>query len=505
MSRAHRTLGGAAASGAKVSMIAQLVRVLIQAASVVVLSRILGASDFGLLAMSVAIVGVGELFRDFGLTQAAVQAPTLSVQQRTNLFWLNAGIGVALALVTFAASWPIALFYGDERLVTITQILSLTFVVNGLSTQYRASLMRQLRFGWLSVSEIMAQITGLAVAIVVATATGSYWALVFQQVVAATISLLVLIWVGRWVPGRFRRGHGMKQFLSFGGYLVAAQMITYASRNVDSIIIGARLGPTDLGFYNRAFQLLLVPLNQINAPATRVALPVLSKLQDERERFDRYVLVAQSILLQPVVAGFALAAAIAPFAIPLALGPGWEESVPLFQILAIGGCFQAAGSATYWVFLARGATKSQLLWAVTVRPIVIVAVLVGSVWGVTGVAIGFTVGTAIVWPIGLWWITRHLGAPGWAMLANGLRPFVVYGVAASGALAASHIVADPWGALLNPIAFLSVTGAALLSWPAFRNDLGALRHLLRGSRAKRSRGDDSRKDGEPQTDEAHDE
>ena len=94
-------LGARAARGAAVTLGAQGGKVLVQVASVVVLARLLSPHDYGLIAMVVAIIGIGELVRDFGLSSAAIQAPTLSTKQRDNLFWINTGIGVGLAIVVY--------------------------------------------------------------------------------------------------------------------------------------------------------------------------------------------------------------------------------------------------------------------------------------------------------------------------------------------------------------------------------------------------------------------
>ena len=139
-------LAGSASRGALVTLAGQAVRVVIQLAGIVVLARLLGPSDYGLVAMVTVIIGVGEVFRDFGLSSAAIQAKILTPAQKDNLFWINGGIGLLLTLLVCALASPIADFYGDPRLQPLSYALSLTFLLNGLSTQFRADLSRHLRF-----------------------------------------------------------------------------------------------------------------------------------------------------------------------------------------------------------------------------------------------------------------------------------------------------------------------------------------------------------------------
>ena len=357
----ERGLASMAGRGAVVTMGGQLLRIVIQLAGIVLLARLLSPSDYGITAMVLAIVGVGEILRDFGLSSAAIQAKTITAGQRANLFWINVGIGAALTAAVAALAHPIAAFYSDPRLVLVTVALSLTFVLNGFATQFRADLNRRLRFGQLAAVEVGAQATALVIALMLAVWGWGYWALVAQQVLQVLFQALALPLLGGWWPGLPKRGEKMRPFLTFGGGLAASQLLNYASRNIDSVIIGRLFGASALGFYNRAFQLMLLPLNQINAPSMRVALPTLSRLQDEPKRYAEFLLFGQTVQLNVVSFVLAFCAAQAAPIVAIALGPQWSPSVPLFQILAIAGFFQAAAYASYWVFLSQGLT-SALFW-----------------------------------------------------------------------------------------------------------------------------------------------
>ncbi|WP_395244569.1 lipopolysaccharide biosynthesis protein [Agromyces sp. MMS24-K17] len=477
----RRSLGASASRGAAVTLGAQLVRVLVQLAGIVVLARLLTPDDYGVLAMVLAIIGVGEVFRDFGLSAAAIQAREVTSAQRTNLFWINTGIGAVLAAAVCLASGPIAGFYGDPRLQPVALLLSTTFLLNGISTQFRADLNRRMRFLRLSSAEIIGQVAGLVAGIWLALAGAGYWALAWQQVVLALATQVALLGVTRWRPGLPRRGVPMAGFLKFGGNLVGAQLVTYASRNVDSIVIGSTLGASALGLYNRAYQLMLMPLNQINAPSTRVALPVLSRLQDSPARYAEFVGLGQTFMLNLIGAILAFGCAQAPAIILIALGDQWAGAVPIFQILAVAGFFQAASYATYWVFLSKGLTGAHLAYNLATRPIMIGLIIMGSWWGVLGVATAFTVSTALLWPIALWWAGRVSDAPVRMLGLNGLRALLVYGWAgAASFLATMALPEDAWAARIGVglLAFLAALAAALIV-PAFRSDVRRMASVRR--------------------------
>lgn len=465
-------LGQVAARGALLTMGGQACKILLQFGGIVVLARLLAPGDYGLLAMVTAIVGVGEVLRDFGLSSAAVQARSVSPQQRSNLFWINSAIGLLLALAVFAAAPAIAAFYAQPALQPIAQALASTFLLSGLSTQFRAQLNREMRFGRLALADVGGQAVGLAAGVTLALRGHGHWALVAQQLGQALATLLLLAAASGWRPGLPRRGAAMGSFLRYGGNLMSTQLVVYLSRNIDTMIIGQRFGAELLGLYNRASQLLALPLNQINAPATSIALPLLSRLHDDPARYERFLLHGQSVMLHLTVAIFAFAAAQAEPLIVLVLGPQWAPAVPMFQILAIGGAFQVAAQASYWVFLSKGLTGSNLRFTLTSRLLLIAGIAVGAQWGTSGVATAYSLGAALVWLGGLVWL-RGSGAPVGAMGRNALRVICAYGLCAL----ASAAAALQWGDSLA--ARLALGTAAMLAallllaalWPAFRRSL----------------------------------
>lgn len=318
-----RSLGAMASRGAAVTLGGQGLRMILQLGGIILLARLLDPSDYGLLAMVTAVIGIGELVRDFGLSSAAIQAKTLTKGQKSNLFWVNSGIGLVLAIAATAAAGLIAQLYGDDRVQIVTMVLSLTFLLNGISTQFRADLARNFLFGKLAASEIAGQAFGIAAGIVFALLGFGYWALVIQQLTQVFITQIFLLIVTPWSPGWIDRKATIRPFLNYGVNVLGTQLIGYVARNVDSVVIGTRFGAYDLGLYNRAFQLMMMPLLQIQAPSTRVALPVLSRLQDQRERFASFINVGQTALIGVVGFAFAALGAQAPAAVSLFLGPQW--------------------------------------------------------------------------------------------------------------------------------------------------------------------------------------
>ena len=478
-------LGRQAARGALLTLGGQGVRMALQIVAVVVLARLLEPRDYGLFAMVLAVVGVGEIFRDFGLSSAAVQARSLSRRQRDNLFWINTLIGTCLAAITYAAAVPLAALYDEPALVDVARALAVAFVLNGAATQFRADLVRRLRFRSLAVADVIAPAVGLAVAVTTALTGWGVWALVAQSLTQSLVLLLALVLAAGWLPGRPHRRENMRGLLRFGWHLVATQLVGYAANNVDSLLIGLRFGAAPLGIYSRAFQLLMTPLSQLRAPTTTVALPVLSRLSDDEQRYGQFLCRGQLALGYTLVCGLAVVAGAAGPVTELFLGERWASVTPLLRLLAIAGGLQTLSYVGYWVYLSRGLTGALLRYSLVTAAIKIGCVVVGSTWGVVGVAAGYALAPALAWPLSLWWLSRRTALPVRALLAGGLRVLLVAAAVASSAALTTAVSENASAALQVAYAVgaapLVLSLTALLS-RAVRDDLRGVVDIARAAR-----------------------
>lgn len=428
-------LGSTAARGALTMLTGQGMRILLQFAGVVILARLLSPHDYGLLAIVVVIIGVGEIFRDFGLSSAAVRAPELTSEQGTNLFWINTGIGVVLGGALFAAAAPLAAVYGQVEVRPIAQAMAIIFVLNGLATQFRAHLMRGLRFRWLAIVDVLAAALALGVAIGGALLGWEYWALVAQQITQALVILMGAVLGARWRPGKPRRDVSVRSFLRFGGNLVLSQVVNYGTNNVDTALVGYAYGAAPLGLYNRAYQLVVTPLSQIQSPVTSVAIPILSKIQDDQRRFSAYLVRGQLALGYPISLGLATIAIAAEPVVELMLGQKWLAAVPLLQLFALAGIARNLAFVGYWVYVVRGLSGSLFRYSLVTGAIRVLCIVIGSHWGVVGVAAGLAFAPWLAWPISLLWLSRVTTVPTRALYTGALRIIGVAGLSAGMTLA----------------------------------------------------------------------
>lgn len=383
--------------GGAITILTQGSKFVLQLGSTALLARLLTPNDYGLIGMATPLIGFVQLFKDLGLATATIQREEINHRQVSTLFWINFGVSILIS-IAFAALAPVAAwFYQEPRLIGITLVLSSIFWFGGLSVQHQALLKRQMQFGSLAKIEIISVLSGVVAAIVAANYNFGYWALVIMQLVTALVNLVATWLVCSWRPGLPRRRAEVGSMLAFGGNLTGFNCINYFSRNLDNILIGQYWGSGQLGLYAKAYQLVLLPIQQINAPINSVALPLLSRVQSDTRKYTNYYykfVLAIVFLGMPLVA---FSFAVTDKLILLILGSQWLEAVPIFRFLVPAAFMGTFNLASAWVFQSLGRTDRQLRMGVVMSTLDIIIFLISVRWGAVGVAAAYGLSRPFIW------------------------------------------------------------------------------------------------------------
>lgn len=436
---------------------AQAGQLVLMIGSGMVLARLLTPTDFGLLAMVTAVTGLADSVQHFGLPQAAIQHDDFTDRQATALFWRTLELS-ALGAVVMALSAPLLVrFYDEPRIAGIVVVFAGAFAIRGFTAVHEVVLMRRLRFGGLAMANLTAWLVAVAVGIGLAWTGAGYWALVIQALVFALVRTGAIWWRVRWRPGprpRLRGDRTIDAHFRYGTDLTAFRVLGYAGRNVDRVVVGLVQGAQSLGFYDAAYRWARYPVRQVAEPLSNVALASLARVRHDPDAYRRSCrsgLLPIFSLIVPALIFFTLEAERTIF---LLLGDQWGPSIPLFRILCVSGVAYAVTQVTKWLFMVEGRTAQQLRWGLAYFPAMALATLAGVPWGTTGVALGFTAGTWLMMPTGVWAALRE----------SSFRPLDLYAVAARPALAGVAAAAVTAGLdVLWPGAVLGVAGAVTLA------------------------------------------
>jgi O-antigen/teichoic acid export membrane protein len=359
--------------------------------STIVMARLLTPAEFGLIAMIAAVTSFMGQFNELGLSQATIQHEDLKHQQVTNLFWINAALGVLSAILVMALAPAIVWFYHEPRLFWLTIALGVGFLFGGFSVQHQALIQRQMRIGTLSLINIMSCFLAIAVGIAAALMGAGVWALVYMPLVEGFVRV-VAVWLAcPWRPGLPLRGSGTWRMLIFGGNLTGANVVNYFSRNVDSMLIGRRWGAEPLGLYSKAYALLLMPIRQVTTPIAMVAIPALSRLQSEPQRYRRFYLKAVSLIACTTIPAVVFLIVMSGEVITVVLGRQWTGASAIFAILGVCALIQPVLNSTGWLYVSIGRTdrmfKGTIVWSIAA----VASFFIGLPYGAVGVATAYTI------------------------------------------------------------------------------------------------------------------
>jgi len=443
-------------------MIGQALYVAITLVSVTVLSRLLSPTDFGLMAMAGVLLSLGEQLRDFGITTSALRAKLLSHSQASNLFWVSLGLSLFSAVALCVLAPLVASFYGEPQLVLVVQLLSLPILLNGIQAPFQVQLARSHRYGALGYINVVANCAGVAVAIFAALGGWGYWALLAQSAVFSGVGLLCRVLAAKWRPDGFRKGVGTKVLLLDGGNYAASSFVNYVSRNADVFVLGVRSTAADVGEYSRANQFVSL-VNSFVSSLTGVSVPVLNAELRKGGDITRSAVRIQSLVgvaLGLIFVGLAVAA---DSFIPVALGLGWGESVPLLKVLSLGGLAYGLFYVNHWIFLVLLPSREMLFYSGVGQVAAVGLIGLGSLLGPIGTALGVSAGQLALWGIGFFWLGKCTELRWVVLLLNGLRIILAAGLA--------FLAASVWVALMphgaGIIAVVVEVGCAALLFVIF--------------------------------------
>jgi PST family polysaccharide transporter len=412
-----------------------------------VLARLLSPQDFGLQGMVFAVMGFLALFQGAGLGMATVQRLEVTHGQNSTLFWINVAIGIILAALCVALAPFMVTFYNEPRLYWVAVVSGATFLLNGLAAQHGSLLQRGMRFMTQAKIALLSLTVSSGAGIVMALLGCHYWSLVWMAITGSIVST-VGVWLAvPWIPGAPRRRSGVLSMLHFGGVATCNSFFVYLAWNTEKLLLGRFWGADALGLYGRAYQLVTLPVLQLNDSVGGVAFPALSRVQHDATRVARSFLQGYSLLLTLTIPITIICAVFAEEIVRILLGAKWMAAAPIFRLLSPVALVFAMANPFSWLVISVGRIGRSLALTATTTPFVILGIVLGLSHGPKGVAFGYSLSlTLLLIPIAAW-SKRGTGIT-WADLWGATKPPFLSGLLAG---AAGLLVKFTFGARLAPI------------------------------------------------------
>ncbi len=364
-----------------------------------VLSRLVGAAEFGLITLAVSIIEFTKAFVDQGFSSAVIQFEDLEDAHLDTAFWVNMMISVVISGVGIVFSDSIAALFKTPELGPIFKIMALQIVAFGFVTTQIAILNREMRFEVLAVRTMVTTVIGGIVGIVMAKMGFGVWALVARSMVSS-VSNIVVIWTAtNWRPKfAFSIPH-LKQMVSFGINLVGSNFVERLRRNIDNFLIGYFFNAEMLGYYAMGFKLVDAITKLMIRVLRSISFPMFSRLQKNRQRLAKvYMEASQTTSLMFVPVFLAMILLAEPLIVTI-FGAKWLPSVPIMQVLSLFGMVTTLVIYNTTLLVSTGHPNWSFRLNLLTFILSVAGILIGIRYDILGVAVGKTVVSVLVSPI----------------------------------------------------------------------------------------------------------
>jgi O-antigen/teichoic acid export membrane protein len=354
-----------------------------------ILARMLSPDDFGLLAIAVTAIGFLLSVTDLGMIPALVQREEINDQYYNAAWTVGLIRALVISLAVFLAAPLIANIFAEPRATVILQVLAIRPLLDAAASTKLASLIRNLEFRSLAFVKLSEALLNTIVAISLATMLG-VWALVAGALAGSAAYMAFSYMLAPHRPALFLNYARVKHLITFGRWIFLTGLIAVSGASILKVVISRQLGAVELGLYFLAAKLAFLPAELAGEVSGSVAFPLYARLQSDIHKATqafRGMLTGLTALLMPVCA---LIIVLAPSLVENILGPRWDGTLPVIQILAMVSFIGLFGETIVPILKGLGQPyKVALLEAVQSLLLITFGLGLAGHYGIAGVALAW--------------------------------------------------------------------------------------------------------------------
>lgn len=357
-----------------------------------VLARLLRPEDYGVVAIVLVIIGFLNIFSSMGIGPAIIQRNDFTQKDINDLFTMSLFIAVFLSLLLFCSSWGIAEYYKNNQIIPVCQLLSISVFFTSLNMVPHALMSKNMRFKEMAKRTLIVQVVTGVFSVGAAFKGLGVYSLVISPILS---SIITFFYFWRCYPVYISRKFSFKPFKSiwkFSSYLFAFDFFNYFAGNLDKLIIGKLMPLSALGYYEKSYRLMQMPLQNISSVVSPVMQPIMSSFQnDYREMASKYNRIVKFM----ATIGFPLAVVLiftGNELVTLFFGNQWKAAVPSFQVFAVALPFQMILNTSGGIWTSSNATNYMFWTGITNTFITCSGYIVGACLGndIVYIALGWT-------------------------------------------------------------------------------------------------------------------
>lgn len=406
---AEASLGHKAASGAIWASIDRFGAMGVSFVVNLVLARLLMPADFGIIGMLAIFIAVSQTLIDSGFSTALIQKKDPTQTDFSTIFYWNIVLALLLYLCLFITAPYIAQFYHTPLMSPVLRVIGISLLLCGINAVQLTRLRKSLSFKLIAASNITSTVISGCLAILLAYRGLGVWSLVVMQIASGAINVVILAIVTRWHPSFEFSLKSFKELFSFGGFILAANVLQTICQNFQGVIIGRKFSASQMGYFSQAYKLDQVTSYSLPQVIVQVMYPVYSSIQDDRKRLQAILLMNIRVISFTV---FFLLGLLMLAAEPIILGlygTKWMASVPYFRIFCIGGLFVCLQNINFYAVAAVGKSKELFYWSFYKWGFLLAVLFIGSYIGMYGILWGMVASSFNIFAVNSYLASKHVG------------------------------------------------------------------------------------------------
>lgn len=376
--------------GVMFTSIAKYSSILVNIIVTAILARVLQPSEFGVVALTTVMVSFFDLLGNMGLGPSIIQHKSLDNQDINTLFTLSLFIAIVFAAICYLSSGMVGLFYSNNQLPFLLKLLCFQIFFTISSIVPYSLLLKNKEFGIIAIIQVFSQLF-----LGICAVFSAYFGFGVYSLLIAPIGSSIILFISSLVYNvlkhntSFRiyfRKNSVNKVLSFSIYQFLFNVVNYLSRNLDKLLIGKNISMSELGYYEKSYRLMGLPLSTISSVLNPTIQPVLSNYQNQKELLYNYV---NSIITILSYVGFFLTPLLfftSKELVLIVFGSQWVPAILIFQILSLSVFAQTIDSASGPVM--QSANEPQKLF---------LSGLICAIINVFCIVLGAAVAKSIVW------------------------------------------------------------------------------------------------------------
>jgi O-antigen/teichoic acid export membrane protein len=365
--------------------------------------------DFGLISICYFAVQSLEMLILYNVATVAFRRRYVIAREFTTAFWITLGLSILLFLGLFSvAGWAERLF-NAPGLAPILRAMSIILLFMGLSRTHEAWLMRHFQFKSLVIRGIAGAVLGGVTGVVLAMKGFGVNALVAQQIVTSVISTTLLWMACPWRPSFHISGPAAKDIVMFMFRMLPNNIVSAVNQNCDTFLVAFFFGPAGAGFYNVGKRVKLALQLVAGNPISAIGLPALAEIQDDPARLRAGALRSITIICAVCSPIFFGASAVAKIAVIVVFGQYWEGSIPVMQLLSLGGLAAVILSFNDNIFILKDRPAWCLWVSLSYASLAVIALLILAKLRINSLALPFVLPYIVVLPLSLTLMSKRLG------------------------------------------------------------------------------------------------